>query len=73
MAASFSSNRAPSTTGGVEFNGMSKKHVPPPAASAAEPVAAPSHSARPGSLKWTWTSISPGKHVQPGRVDLLRP
>ncbi len=44
---------------------MSKKHVPPPAAKAAVPVAKPSHSARPGSLKWTCGSTTPGKTWRP--------
>ena len=44
---------------------MSKKHVPPPAANAAEPVAMPSHSVRPGSLKCTCGSITPGKMCRP--------
>jgi hypothetical protein len=41
------------TVQGVEFNGMSMNSVPPPAASARLPVAAPSQSVRPGSLKCT--------------------
>ena len=57
---------------GVEFSGMSKKSVPPPAASARLPVAAPSHSARPGSLKCRWTSIRPGKHAVRARRFLQR-
>ena len=48
-------------TGGEEFRGMSKKAVPPPAARAREPVVRPSQSVRPGSLKWTWESIQPGR------------
>ncbi len=35
----------------TSYNGMSKNIAPPPAASAAEPVAIPSQCARPGSLK----------------------
>src|SRR3954451_24982993 len=34
--------------------------VAPPAASARVPVAQPSQSVRPGSLKCTWASITPG-------------
>src|SRR5580704_9511965 len=44
---------------------MSKKRVPPPAASARLPVAAPSQSVRPGSLKWRCTSIRPGRISNP--------
>ena len=47
-------------TGGLEFSGMSKNVVPPPAARAREPVVKPSQLVRPGSLKWTWASIQPG-------------
>ena len=57
----FSSKAARVMTGGLEFSGMSKKVVPPPAARAREPVVKPSQSARPGSLKWTWASIQPGR------------
>ena len=56
----FSRNPAASSTGGSELNGISKNIVPPPAASAAEPVAIPSQSARPGSLKCTCASRMPG-------------
>ena len=56
----FFSSDAASTTGGVEFSGMSKKVVPPAAASARLPVSKPSQSVRPGSLKCTWASIHPG-------------
>ena len=52
-------------TGGVEFSGMSKNVVVPPAAQAREPVAMPSHSARPGSLKCTCASITPGSTCRP--------
>ena len=53
------------TVQGDEFSGMSKNSVPPPAASARLPVAAPSQSVRPGSLKCRWTSIRPGRMVSP--------
>ena len=62
---SLRSNDAPSTVGGEAFSGMSKKHVPPPAAKAAVPVSNPSHSARPGSLKCTCGSTTPGKTWSP--------
>ena len=52
-AARFSSNRAAVTVQGEELSGMSKNNAPPPAASARLPVAAPSQSVRPGSLKCT--------------------
>src|SRR5580658_9023798 len=44
---------------------MSMKVAPPPAASARLPLAAPSQSVRPGSLKWTWQSRTAGKIVRP--------
>ena len=44
---------------------MSMKHVPPPATSAAEPVGTPSQEARPGSLKCTWASSTPGNTCRP--------
>ena len=44
---------------------MSKNSVPPPAANARLPVAAPSHSVRPGSLKCRCTSIRPGSTARP--------
>ena len=50
-AARLRSNSRAFTVHGVEFSGISKNSVPPPAASARLPEAAPSHSARPGSLK----------------------
>ena len=52
-AAHFRSNSRALMVQGEEFSGMSKNSVPPPAASARLPVAAPSHSVRPGSLKCT--------------------
>src|SRR5450432_3159984 len=71
-AARFSSNSLGPTVHGEELSGMSKKVAPPPAASAWLPVAAPSHSARPGWLKCTWTSISPGSTVRP-RASISSP
>ena len=50
-AARFLSTSDAFSVQGVEFSGMSKKVVPPPAARARLPVAPPSHSVRPGSLK----------------------
>jgi hypothetical protein len=50
-AARLRSTSRAETVHGVEFRGMSKKTVPPPAASALLPVAPPSQSVRPGSLK----------------------
>ncbi len=64
-AARFASKLGPSIVGGCAFSGMSKTVVVPPAAAAREPVAKPSHSVRPGSLKWTCASITPGKMVKP--------
>ena len=60
-AAFFSSNAPALTVQGAEFSGMSKNSVPPAAANARLPVSAPSHSVRPGSLKCTWTSMTPGR------------
>ena len=56
---------------GVEFSGMSTAQVTPPTASAAVPVAMPSHSVRPGSLRCTCGSTPPGSTCRPGRVDRL--
>ena len=58
--ACFSSNASTSIVGGEAFSGISKNNVPPPAANAREPVSKPSQSLRPGSLKCTWESITPG-------------
>ena len=40
--------------GGMELRGMSTTTVTPPEAAAWVPVAKPSQSVRPGSLRWTW-------------------
>src|ERR1017187_6214489 len=64
-AASFKSKLSASHVGGWALSGMLKNNVPPPAASAREPVAIPSQSAWPGSLKWTCESITPGKMWRP--------
>lgn len=44
----------------MEFNGISMTVVTPPDAAALVPVAKPSHSVLPGSLRWTCVSTSPG-------------
>ena len=64
-AASFAANDGPSIVGGWAFSGMSTKHVPPPAATARLPDAKPSQSVRPGSLKWTCASTTPGRTWSP--------
>ena len=64
-AARFASTASAVTVHGVELSGMSKNSVPPPAASAWLPVSAPSHSVRPGSLKWRCASMSPGNTCRP--------
>jgi hypothetical protein len=64
-AATLASNDAASSVGGDALSGMSTNSVPPPAANAVEPVANPSQSARPGSLKWTCGSTTPGSTWQP--------
>ena len=64
-AATLASNAAPSIVGGIALSGMSIAHVVPPAASAAVPVAKPSQSARPGSLRCTWASTTPGSTSSP--------
>ena len=64
-AATLASKAAPSTVGGWALSGISTQAVAPPAASAAVPVAQPSQSARPGSLKCTWASIAPGSTCSP--------
>src|SRR4051794_35859277 len=58
--ARFSSSAAAVVVGGMEFSGMSRIVVTPPAAAARVAVAKPSHSVRPGSLTCTWVSTSPG-------------
>ena len=45
---------------GMLLSGISSTVVTPPAAAAAVPVAKPSHSVRPGSLRCTCESTSPG-------------
>ena len=55
--------RAVERGGGVD--GMSTAVVAPPAASAAVPVAKPSQSARPGSLRCTCASTTPGSSSSP--------
>jgi hypothetical protein len=40
--------------GGMELRGMSTTTVTPPEDAARVPVAKPSQSVRPGSLRWTW-------------------
>ena len=57
----FASNAAPSIVGGWALSGISMQAVAPPAASARVPVAQPSQSVRPGSLKCTCASITPGR------------
>ena len=64
-AARLRSNSSEFVVHGVELSGISKNVVPPPAASARLPVAAPSHSVRPGSLKCRWTSMMPGRMSSP--------
>ena len=54
--------------GGVEgrrmaLSGMSTQQVAPPAASAGCRSSKPSQSARPGSLRCTWASTTPGQHL----------
>ena len=60
-AAILPSNVAASQMVGYEFSGMSTTVVTPPAAAALVPVSKPSHSSRPGSFRWTWTSTRPGE------------
>ena len=72
-AARLRSNSRAFTVHGVEFSGMSKNSVPPPAASARLPVAAPSHSVRPGSLKCRCTSMTPGNTRSPSASISSRP
>ena len=64
-AATFRRNASASTVGGCAFSGMSTTHVVPPAAAAAVPLAQPSQSARPGSLKCTCASTAPGRTRRP--------
>src|SRR5215471_3324271 len=64
-AASLSRNAAASTVGGLALSGMSTTQVVPPAEAASLPVAKPSQSVRPGSLKCTCTSTQPGRTCRP--------
>ncbi len=64
-ASTFRRNASASTVGGCAFSGMSTTHVVPPAAAAAVPLAQPSQSARPGSLKCTCASTAPGRTRSP--------
>mmetsp|Transcript_27935 Transcript_27935/g.61326 ORF Transcript_27935/g.61326 Transcript_27935/m.61326 type:complete len:248 (-) Transcript_27935:299-1042(-) len=57
----FSSSCVRVVVTGLLLSGMSTAVVMPPIAAAAVPLAMPSHSTRPGSLKCTWTSITPGE------------
>src|SRR3954451_19883583 len=60
-AATLASNAAPSIVGGWALSGISMQAVAPPAASARVPVDQPSQPVRPGSLKCTCASITPGR------------
>ena len=51
--------------------GMQAMAVKPPAAAAAVPVSRVSFSGRPGSRRWTWTSIQPGGDEHAGGVERL--
>jgi hypothetical protein len=64
-AARLASNATASVVGGSAFSGMSTAVVVPPAASARVPVSKPSHAVRPGSLRWTWASTTPGRTCRP--------
>ena len=70
-AAIFRLNASASTVGGCAFSGMSTTQVVPPAAADAVPVAQPSQSARPGSLKCTCGVDRAREDAQPGPVDRL--
>jgi hypothetical protein len=72
-AARLRSKSAAAIVHGAELSGMSKNSAPPPAASARLPVAAPSHSVRPGSLKCTWTSMTAGSATSPVALIVVRP
>ncbi len=61
---SLSFSAASSTVLGLVL-GISKKAVTPPMAAPAEPVARSSLWSRPGSRKWTWVSMTPGRMVRP--------
>ena len=49
------------TVEGMQLSGISTIVVTPPAKAARVPVFHPSQWARPGSLKWTWGSMTPGR------------
>ncbi len=70
-AARFRSNSRGLTVHGVELSGMSKNSVPPPAASARLPVAAPSHSVRPGLVEVEVHVDHAGQDRQAVRIDLF--
>ena len=61
----------PVELGGCALSGISMHAVMPPTASAAVPVAMPSQSVRPGSLRCTCGSTPPGSTCSPVAVDHL--
>ena len=71
-ASSLRSNEAPSTVGGDAFSGMSKKHVPPPAAKAAVPVVEPLPLGSAWIVEVHVRIDDAGEDVEAGGVDLRR-
>jgi hypothetical protein len=63
-ASRLSSRAATLVVSGRQLRGMSMTVVKPPAAAARVAVAKPSHSVRPGSLMWVWTSMRPGRRAR---------
>ena len=58
--------------GGLVF-GISKTAVTPPNAAAAVPVAMSSLCSSPGSRKWTWLSMTPGRTCRPRQSTISPP
>ncbi len=71
-ASSLASKAAPSAVGGVEFSGMSKYALKPPAASAALPVRMPFPVRAAGLVEVHVRVQAAGEDVQAARVDLAR-
>src|SRR5574341_448 len=63
--ANLASNAAAVVVGGWALSGISRTAVTPPAAAPRVPASQPSQSARPGSLKCTWASTTPGRTTSP--------
>ena len=63
----FSVSAASEVVTGMQLSGMSTTVVTPPAAAARVAVSKPSHSVRPGSLRWACESTRPGSSTRSPR------